>query len=113
LSDKLKKPALAIAIRDHKGIVIAGIDSRRIKGSWQANEHGEVCCCFSLDAKMLPGTYNLAVRILDFPYGSSDLLIEKQLNAASIEIIDEQTIAEGTYGYVSLDADCEQVNSDD
>jgi len=106
LSDTLKKPALAIAVRDHKGIVIAGFDSRRMKNPLRVDENGEVCCCFSLGAGMLPGVYNLAVRILDFPYGGSDLLIEKQLNAANIEIIDNN-IAEGTYGFVSLNGCCE------
>jgi len=106
LSDTLKKPALAIAVRDHKGIVIGGFDSRRLESPLEVNENGEVCCCFSMDAIMLPGVYNLAVRILDFPYGASDLLIEKQLNAVTLEIVDHN-IAEGTYGFVSLNGRCE------
>jgi len=111
-SDVLKNPALAIAIRDGKGIVIAGFDSRRLECSLRFDEQGHVRCRFSMDMCLLPGVYNVAVRILDFPYGTSDVLIEKQVNAASIEIIDDNTLPIGTYGFVSLNGTCRQVEGD-
>jgi len=73
-------------------------------------EDGRVCCSFSFDARMLPGVYAIMLRILDFPFGATNLLIEKQLNAATIEIIDDASLPQGTYGLVELNGACEQVS---
>jgi len=109
LSEALRNPALAIAIRDSKGIVITGFDSRRIKQPLVRDKDGIISCRFSFDALLLPGQYNFAVRILDFPYGASDVLIEKQLNAATLEIIDDHSLEQGTYGFVSMAGQCIQM----
>jgi len=109
LSDELRAPALAIAIRDQKGIVICGMDSRRNNTALVVDKRGHVCCLFSCDALMLPGVYNLALRILDFPFGASDVLIEKQLNTVTFEIIDNGQIPIGSSGFVELDGVCRQV----
>ena len=109
LSDELHSPALAFAIRDHKGIVVSGLDSRRAEGPLSMDEEGRVRCCFSFDARMLPGAYAIVLRILDFPFGAADVLIEKQLNAATLEIIDDASLPQGTYGLVELDGACEQL----
>jgi homopolymeric O-antigen transport system ATP-binding protein len=109
LSDALRVPTLAIAIRDAKGIVIAGFDSRRLEAPLLRNKDGHVFCRFSFKAQLLPGIYNVAVRILDFPYGASDVLIEKQLSAITLEIVSDPAVSQGNYGFVSLNGECEQL----
>jgi len=109
LSNELRAPAIAIAIRDHKGIVVCGMDSRRGKAALETNAQGELSCQFSFDAKLLPGVYNLALRVLDFPFGASDVLIEKQLNAITFEIIDNGQVPIGSSGFVELNGSCHQV----
>jgi len=108
VSESLKKPGLAIAIRDKNGVVISGVDSRRAKNDLSRDNHGMLECVFSINRmRLLPGHYNLAVRILDFPYGSSDVLIEKQLNAVIFEVIGDSTVPIGTHGFVELECVCE------
>ena len=53
------------------------------------------------------------MRILDFPYGSSDVLIEKQLNAVTFEIIDNGQLPVGSTGLVELAGTCEVFMPDD
>ncbi len=109
LSDELRSPALAVAIRDQKGIVVCGMDSRRNEKALVLGSKGEVCCQFEFDATMLPGIYNIALRILDFPFGASDVLIEKQLNTITFEIVDNGQIPVGSSGFVELNGSCFQV----
>jgi lipopolysaccharide transport system ATP-binding protein len=109
LSDELRSPALAVAIRDPKGIVICGMDSRRSDNALVLDKTGEVCCQFEFDANMLPGVYNIALRVLDFPFGASDTLIEKQLNTVTFEIVDNGKIPIGSGGIVDLNGSCSQV----
>jgi lipopolysaccharide transport system ATP-binding protein len=111
LSEKLRAPALAIAIRDNKGIVIFGFDSRRCERNLVTDSEGKVGCNFSFDTQLLPGDYNIAIRILDFPYGASDVLIEKQLNAVTFEVIDGEAVPIGSSGMVELNGDCILVDS--
>jgi len=113
LSDELRCPALAFAIRDHKGIVVFGLDSRRAECPLSMDEGGRVRCGFSFDARMLPGTYAVVLRILDFPFSAADVLIEKQVNAATLEIIDDASLPRGTYGLVELNGACAQIYHDD
>jgi lipopolysaccharide transport system ATP-binding protein len=109
LSDELRSPALAVAIRGQKGIVVCGMDSRRSDNALMLGKKGEVSCQFSFDANMLPGIYNIALRIIDFPFGASDVLIEKQLNTITFEIIDNGQIPIGGFGLVELNGSCVQV----
>jgi len=67
---------------------------------------------FRLYVSMLPGVYNMAVRILDFPYGSADILIEKQLNVATMEVVDNGTIPLGAHGLVALNGLCKQMENE-
>jgi len=113
LSNELRAPAIAIAIRDHKGIVVCGMDSRRGNTALETNAQDELSCQFSFDAKLLPGVYNLALRVLDFPFGASDVLIEKQLNAISFEIIDNGQVPIGSSGFVELNGVCHQIHSNE
>ncbi|RMF68950.1 MAG: ABC transporter ATP-binding protein, partial [Calditrichaeota bacterium] len=95
LSAQLHRPALAMAVRDSRGHVICGLDSRRAKTDLTVDGSGRVCCRFSFDALMLPGVYNLALRILDFPFGGVEVLVEKQLRAIEFEIIDDASLLPG------------------
>jgi lipopolysaccharide transport system ATP-binding protein len=111
LSDELRSPALAIAIRDQRGIVVCGTDTRRSENALVRDKKGEVCYQICFDAKMLPAIYNIALRILDFPFGASDVLIEKQLNTITFEIIDNGHVPIGSSGFVELSGSCVQIDA--
>jgi len=100
---------LAVAIRDSKGVVICGMDSRYSGVALELDAEGGVCCQFSFDTLLMPGVYNIALRVLDFPFGDADLLIEKQLNAVTFEVVDDGVIPVGSSGFVVLNGVCAQV----
>jgi len=110
LGAELRNPALAFVVRDAKGHMISGMDSRRASPPLCRDDDGRLSCRFSFDARMLPGVYAVVLRILDFPFGAADVLVEKQLNAATFDIIDDGSLPLGTYGLVELNGRCEQVN---
>ncbi len=110
LDDGLQSPSIAVSVHDMKGYLISGLDSRRMEGSLVRDADGMVRCQFSFDAIMLPGTYPMNVRILDFPLGAGNVLIEKQVNAITLEIMDNGHLSQGRYGAVELNGVCEQIN---
>jgi len=108
LADDLRAPAVAISVHDTKGYLIAGLDSRSMKLAIQRDSENMAKCRFAFDAKLLPATYAVSARIFDYPLGAGNVLIEKQVNAMNIEIIDDGNLAEGRYGVVYLGGHCEQ-----
>jgi len=111
LSDDLMNPIIAVSVHDMKGFLVAGIDSRQTKEPVAHNgAEGTVLYRFSFDAIMLPGTYPINVRILDFPLSTGNLLIEKQVNAISLEILDNGHLPQGRYGAIGLvGSACEEI----
>jgi len=109
LGDDLIRPAIVFTIHDFRGYTLFGMDSRRMLGELQRNSDGIVHCRFQFDAYMVPGTYSVNLRILDFLMGAGDLLIERQVNAMTLEVMDQESSLEGRYGAVELGGECEQV----
>jgi len=109
LSDDLRAPAIAISVHDTKGYLIAGLDSRSMNSALKRDDYNMVKCRFSFDAKLLPATYAVSARIFDYPLGVGNILIEKQVNAMNIEVVDSGDLPEGRYGVVDLGGHCEQI----
>jgi len=110
LGDDLLAPAVAISLHDARGYLVAGMDSRCMQEALIRNADGRVRCRFLCELNLLPGTYAVSARIFDYPLGAGNVLIEKQVNALSIEIVDDGSLPAGQYGVVDMGGRCEQVS---
>lgn len=108
LGEDLRRPAIAISLHDVRGYLLFGMDSRRMAEMLNRGEDGRVHCRFSFDVNLRPGSYPVNVRIFDFFMGEGNALIEKQVNAVTLEIVDDGSLPEGGYGAFEIGGCCEQ-----
>jgi len=109
LGNGLRNPAIAISVHDARGYLLFGMDSRRMSEPLVRDPDGKVQCRFSFDSYLLPGSYPVNVRIFDFFMAEGNALIEKQVNAITLEIVDDGGLPKGCYGVLESGGRCERL----
>lgn len=101
IDPSVRKPRLAMVIRDEKGYNLFGYDSEVLgEKSLHPDAEGRVNGMFLFTCRLQPGNYSVTMRLEDFQTESLNILLDKQINAICFKVLSDK---KQFYGVVNLD----------
>lgn len=100
----VRRPRLAMVVRDLRGYNLFGFNTVYAKCPLKPDERGRIRGRFHFNCDLQIGDYSITVRIEDYISETANVLLDKQINAATFKVMAKEKTFEGV---VNLDGSFE------
>jgi len=90
VASDVKKPDITFVLRDDRGYNLYGTGTTRLGQRLEMDENNQATVFFSLSPVLRPGSYSLAVNLLDYYTPEINKLIDKQVGVGTFQIIERK-----------------------